>query len=230
MTEERWAVKLIRIAFTILYKLLTRTTFRGQENVPAAGPFLIATNHMSYADPPLIMLGIGRPGMVVLAADNYKSNPLFAWVIGEVGGVWIHRGAGDRGAVKAALETLRTGHILGMAPEGTRSRKTHALQPAKSGVAFIAAKSGVPIVPVGLAGTEKVFSEIKRFRRAEVTFTAGPAFTLPSLDASSNKSETLDGYTHEVMCRIAALLPERYHGVYAGDPRIAELQAAQKIN
>jgi 1-acyl-sn-glycerol-3-phosphate acyltransferase len=228
MTKERWAVKFIRAGFKIVFWILTRTSYSGGEHIPASGPFLVVTNHLSYADAPFIMLGIERPNMVVLAADTYRSNTFFRWLVAEVGGVWIHRGSGDRGAVKAAMETLKTGHILGMAPEGTRSRVTHALQTAKSGVAFIASKSGVPILPVGLSGTDKIFSELRRFRRADIRFTAGPVFTLPSLDGSANKSATLDGYTREVMCRIAALLPEHYHGVYAGDPRIAEIQAAQQ--
>jgi 1-acyl-sn-glycerol-3-phosphate acyltransferase len=116
-----------------------------------------------------------------------------------------------------------------MAPEGTRSRETHALQPGKSGAAFIAAKTGVLVLPVGLTGTENVFSEMKRLRRAKISFTAGPPFRLPSIDSRPDKSAALDEYTHEIMCRIAAVLPEQYHGVYAGDPRIEEIRAGKNV-
>lgn len=154
------------------------------------------------------------------------SNPLFRGLIELAGGVWIQRGSGDRGALKAALEVLKAGKILGVAPEGTRSKHTHALQSGKSGAAFIASKAGVPILPVAVAGIQTVFSDLRKFRRAAISFTAGPPFTLPPLTDLPNKSQALDEYTREVMCRIAALLPEQNHGVYRGDPRIGEIRAA----
>jgi len=223
---DRWLVKLIRTAFDILFWILTRPSFYGRENIPPNGPFLLVTNHLSYVDAPLVFIGVRRPGMTALAADTYKNMPLFKWLIENVGGVWINRGSGDRGAIRAALEALKAGQILGMAPEGTRSKATHALQPGKSGAAFIASKTGVPVLPIGLTGAEFVLSDLKRLRRPAITFTAGPTFTVPPLDERENKSQALDEYTHEIMCRLAALLPEQYHGVYAGDPRIAEIQTA----
>ena len=222
--KEPFILKFFRFSFTLLYGLLTRPEYQGRENIPPSGPFLLVTNHLSYSDPPLIFLGLQRTGMVALAADTYKSNPVFRWVIENAGGVWINRGSGDRGAIKAALAELKKGKILGMAPEGTRSRVTHALQKGKSGAAFIASKSGVQILPIGLCGTGQVFSELKRFRRAKISFTAGPPFSLPPLDGREDKGKAIDEYTHEVMCRIAALLPDEYHGVYRGDPRIKEIQ------
>jgi 1-acyl-sn-glycerol-3-phosphate acyltransferase len=204
-------------------------SYHGLHNVPERGPLLVVTNHMSYADPPLIFVAMWRPGMVVLAADKYRHTPIFSNVIETAGGVWIHRGGGDRAALKAAIGALNDNKILGMAPEGTRSKITHALQAGKSGAAFIAAKTGVPILPVGLTGTENVFSDLKRLRRPVISFTAGPTFTLPSLDSRSDKAAALDEHTHEIMCRIAALLPEKYHGLYANDPRIAEIRAETSV-
>jgi 1-acyl-sn-glycerol-3-phosphate acyltransferase len=226
--KDRWLVRLIRAVFDFLFWLLTRRSFHGLENMPASGPFLLVTNHISYVDPPLIFIGIRRAGIVGLVADNYKTNPLFRWLVDSVGSVWINRGAGDRGAVKAALGVLKDGRILGMAPEGTRSKVTHALMQGKSGAAFIASKAGVPVLPIGVTGAESVLRDLKRLRRPVVTFTAGPVFTLPPLEGQENKSKALDEYTHEIMCRIAALLPEQYQGVYKGDPRIEEIKAEQR--
>lgn len=224
MIDDRRAMRVMRVIFTALYNLLAPPTYYGREYIPASGPFLIVTNHLSWGDPPLIFLGLERNGMVVLAADKYKSNPFFKWIIEVAGGVWINRGAGDRGALKAALEVLKGGKILGMAPEGTRSKLTHALQPGKSGAAFIASKSGIRVVPVGITGTDKIWSELGHLRRTRIGFRVGPPFTLPSLDGRFDKAKALDEYTHEIMCRIAALLPEEYQGVYLGDPRIAEIK------
>lgn len=227
MKDERPILRVFRVIFTAAFGLLSKPTYLGRENIPPIGPFLVVTNHLSYADPPLIFLGLQRTHMVVLAADKYKSNPFFRWVIETAGGVWLNRGAGDRGALKASLEILKGPNILGMAPEGTRSKVTHALQLGKSGAAFIASKAGVPLLPIGLTGTDKVFAEALRFHRAPLTFTAGKPFKLPPLDTQPNKALALDEYTHEIMCRIAAILPESYQGVYKGDPRIAEIQAGK---
>jgi 1-acyl-sn-glycerol-3-phosphate acyltransferase len=116
-------------------------------------------------------------------------------------------------------------NILVIAPEGTRSR-TGALIEAKPGVSYLATKLNRPIVPVALTGTEDkaLFGNLKRLRRAHITVTAGPAFTLPPLPRQ-NRDEALQRYTDEIMCHIAALLPERYRGVYANHPRLKELSA-----
>src|SRR3989304_3172147 len=137
-------VQLILWTFDLLFFILARTRFEGRENLPKRGPYLMVTNHLSYADAPLVAIGVRSPQMVALAADNYQKNPLFRWLVETVGGVWISRGSGDRGAIKAAVDTLKEGKILGIAPQGTRSKVTHALMKAKSGAAFIASKAGGP--------------------------------------------------------------------------------------
>ncbi len=220
--KDNWAKKLIRGSFDLAFWTLTRRTYYGLENIPAGGPFLMVVNHLSFIDPPFVYTAFRLPNMVVLAADKYKSEPLMKWLVESIGVVWINRGSGDRGAVKAAIEALKQGKILGIAPEGTRS-SSHALIAGKTGAAFITTKAGVPLMPVVMTGTEKVSAGFKRFRRTEIALTIGPAFTLPPLDHAS-KTEALEAHTHEIMCRLAALLPEDYQGVYKGDPRIAEIK------
>ncbi|MBI4770178.1 MAG: 1-acyl-sn-glycerol-3-phosphate acyltransferase [Chloroflexi bacterium] len=220
---ERPIVMVIITVFDWIFRLLSNTRYVGRENIPQRGPFLIVVNHMSYTDAPLVAVGVRHPGMVALAADNYRANPLFRWLVETVGGVWINRGSSDRGAIKAAVEVLGKGMILGISPEGTRSRVTHAMMQGKTGAAFIASKVGVPVLPIGIAGTDKVFSDLKRLRRPKIVFNIGPTFVLPPLEGP-NKSKLLEESTHEIMCRIGALLPERYHGVYTADPRIEEIR------
>lgn len=214
--------KLILWAFDLIYVLISRVQLRGKENIPMQGAVLVVTNHLSYADPPLIYITMRRPDMVVLAADTYKKNLFYKWLVDSVGGVWINRGSGDRAALKVTMEVLKQGKMIGMAPEGTRSKHTHALQVGKTGAAFLASKAGVPILPVGISGTEKAWQEIKHLRRPTLTITYGPLFTLPPIERDAK--ETLEQYTHEIMCRIAALIPEEYHGVYKGEVRIEELK------
>jgi 1-acyl-sn-glycerol-3-phosphate acyltransferase len=123
---------------------------------------------------------------------------------------------------------MKENNILVIAPEGTRSRVGSLIE-AKPGVSYLASKLDRPIVPVAIVGTEDkvVFGNLKKLRRSHFTITAGPAFLLPSLPRE-NRDEALKQYTDEIMCHIAALLPEKYRGVYADHPRLKELLASQQ--
>jgi 1-acyl-sn-glycerol-3-phosphate acyltransferase len=139
------------------------------------------------------------------------------------GGVFIQRGEVDRGALKAAVQWLRAGKVWGMAPEGTRS-PDGTMKRGKTGVAYLADSSGAPIVPMGLVGAEKITTSLKRLRRQHVSLKIGKPFKLPPLN-QDNRAASLRANTDEVMCRIAALLPESYRGMYADHPRTKELLA-----
>ena len=121
------------------------------------------------------------------------------------------------------LKRMKEGGMLVIAPEGTRS-KTGALQPGKAGVSYLAAKSGYPVLPVALTGTEDryVVEQLKHFRRIHITATAGKLMTL-EMPQGKNREQILADQTEEIMCQIAALLPKGYHGVYADSPRLKEL-------
>ena len=121
---------------------------------------------------------------------------------------------------------MEDGKCLIIAPEGTRS-PTGSLVDGKPGVAFLAARSGFPITPVGITGTEDkvILGNVKRFRKSTITLTGGKPFVIPPL-AKENRDAALQHATDEVMCQIAALLPERYRGVYAEHERVKELLAS----
>ncbi len=178
-------------------------------------PFLAVANHLSYWDIPAITRA-SPYGTIGLAARKYKGTwkepffQLFALI-------WVTQFSADRQALRDALTVLKGGAILALAPEGTRSR-TGGLIPGTDGAAYLASRANVPIVPCALTGTEYVFKRL----RPRVTVTIGKPFRLPEGRA---KGDDLADYTEQIMCAIAALLPERYHGVYAGNPRIAEMRA-----
>lgn len=199
--------KLVRL----LFPLLVRVKVQGQENFPPSGPYLLATNHLSVFDLPLLLM-VCPHTVRAFAASKHRRNPFYALLLTAAGSIWVRRGEIDREALQGAFEVLRRGEVLGIAPEGTRARRVYALQPGKTGAAYIATRADVPIVPVGLTGTEKIKRNLPRLRRTDVTVTIGEPFRLP--ESGRVRGPKLDEYTDLIMRRIAALLPPEYRGVY----------------
>jgi 1-acyl-sn-glycerol-3-phosphate acyltransferase len=200
--------------------------FSGLENIPPTGGCILATNHLSRLDTPLIFMAIDRTDLSALVTDKYRSNPLFALFVEVSDSIWINREIADHKAIRAGLEHIKRGGLLGIAPEGTRSRNGELLQ-AKSGVALIAEKAGVPIIPVGIHGTEDTMFRLTHLQRPEIFASFGKPFILPLVDHRDRNQSVLDN-TDEIMCRIASLLPPKYHGFYSGYPRILELSQGKE--
>ncbi len=215
---------LIRWIIRLIFRLLARVSVSGLENVPRQGGILMAINHLSRVDPPLIYYLVGRDDASALVADSYRVNPFFSLVVNLVGGIWINREQADIQALRQARAHLQGGSLLGVAPEGTRSH-TGALIPAKTGVAYLADKADVPVLPAAIRGTESAFAQLLRLRRPQIIVQFGEPFRLPPIDRREREA-CLQRNTDEIMCRIAAMLPPRYWGVYAGNPRLEELLVA----
>jgi 1-acyl-sn-glycerol-3-phosphate acyltransferase len=213
--------KLINAALGVLLHSAAKINFVGAENVPSQGGVLLATNHMSQFDTLLLALTPTRPDITALVADKYKKNLLFLVVLNMAGIIWLDRTKADFGAFRAAVDALKHGYCIGIAPEGTRST-TGELTEGKPGAVLLALKADVPIVPVGLANTDTLVPNLRRLKRSEVTLHYGKPFRLPPLDRS-NRDEQMAAHTEEIMCQIAALLPEKHRGFYAGHARVKEL-------
>ncbi len=203
--------RILRIIAFIVTKLTTRVEIIGAENVPDEPPYLLVTNHLSALDVPVLSLVTPHP-VRAFAASKHKSNLLFSTVLEAAQAIWVRRGEVDRQALREALAVLERGEVLGVAPEGTRAAESHALQPAKAGAAYIATRANVSIVPVGVAGTEKIKHDLLRLRRTPVRVVVGEPFRLP--EAGHVRSKKLHEYTDLIMHRIAELLPPEYRGVY----------------
>jgi 1-acyl-sn-glycerol-3-phosphate acyltransferase len=216
----RWLIRLI-------FNLIARVDVSGYENLPKDSSFVIATNHLGFVDVPIAYYALDYWDMFVLIGEKWQDVKLFRWIGKYFNFIFIDRFNPDLKALRKVIALMEENNILVIAPEGTRSR-TGALIEAKPGVSYLASRLGRPIVPVALTGTEdkNVFGNLKRLRRSHFTVKAGPAFTLPPLPRE-NRDEALKQYTDEIMCHIAALLPERYRGFYADHPRLKELLASQ---
>jgi 1-acyl-sn-glycerol-3-phosphate acyltransferase len=219
----------LRKILRFLYNVFFRVEALGLENIPPEGTgCILAVNHLSRLDPPLVFIQLDRQDVSGLVADKYMHNPFIIPLIETVNGIWVNREEADFRALREARNYLRSGGVLGIAPEGTRS-DTQALIPAKTGVAYLADKAEVAVMPTAIYGTENAVLEVLRLRRPRMTIHFDKPFMLPPIDRSQ-RDEILQRNTDEIMCRIAALLPPAYRGAYADHPRLKELLSKSQEN
>jgi len=216
----RW---LLRSLIRVIVRIVAKVDVKGWENIPTSGAFVIATNHIGILDIIMAYYVLNRWDMFILVAEKWGKVGWIRWLGKILNFIFIDRFNPDLPALREIIARMKAGQVLVIAPEGTRSR-TGGLIEAKPGVSFLAARAGYPIIPVAITGTQDkvILGNIKRFKRSSITLTGGKTFTLPPLP-SGDKEKVLVAYTDEIMCRIAAILPERYRGVYASHPRLMEL-------
>ncbi len=175
-------------------KVLWRTRAFGRENVPMDGPVIVACNHRSYLDPPMLGTYCPRP-LAYMAKAQLFDIPVLGAAIRAVGAYPVDRDAGSTAAIKRSLAVLRDGGCIGIFPEGTRN--LDGTVQAREGVALLASLSKAPVVPAALVGT----AEAGTFRQIKVAF--GSPLRLPS-DRKATR-EDLAKFTDDVMSAIAAL-------------------------
>lgn len=182
----------------------------GDKHVPATGPFIMAANHTSLADPPILGAAVGhRNGRLIhfMARHEIRRWPLIGWLADKSGVFFVRRGEGDRAAQRQALDLLAQGKAIAMFPEGTRSRDGR-LGTGKAGVAVLALRSGAPILPVAIIGTHRIFPGRSRMpHRSPVIVRIGPSFSLGHQPDGRLDRAVLADATDRVMREIAALLP-----------------------
>jgi 1-acyl-sn-glycerol-3-phosphate acyltransferase len=197
-----------------------RLQVEGREHVPAQGGFVYACNH--NLGPDYVVLGWTSPRQVYFMAKSeiFYVSPLLTRLLESIGTFPIRRGAGDNGALTSAVEIVHQGKALGMFPEGTRSRDGR-LQPGRSGVARIALTADVPILPVVVLNSEKMFPRPwLPWNRPLVTVRYGEPF-MPSGDPANPGD--IQQTTDRTMREIAGLLPPERRGIYGEAPVPAEL-------
>ncbi len=217
--------RVARVFFTIVQRILCRLRVTGLENIPAAGPYILAVNHLSTADIGIVFVGFPVQPWRYFAGEKWATHPVWGPLMSWLGVIFINRGEVDRRALRQALAALAEGHVFALAPEGTRS-KVGSMQPAKDGAAFLAAQAGVPILPVGLNNTDVLFAHVRRLRRATITMRIGEPFDLPDV-GHRPRGQDLTAYTSLIMTHIAALVEPRHRGVYGDTLALAALLAGQ---
>ena len=209
--------RIVWVVVKVLFNALCRIEIHGRSNVPPKGPYIVATNHLQFFDPPLVLAGLPYRQITVLAADKWAKSWPINWLLKSIEAIFVQRGEVDRVALDGCLAVLQRDGILGLAPEGTRSR-IGTMQRGKPGIAYIATKADVPILPIGVSGQEKIVAEWKRLRRPLIVIRIGKPFKLQPTHGRQ-KGEQLQARADEVMGRIAALVREDLRGVYADAAR-----------
>lgn len=221
-----------RALMTGIAFLVARIEVVGRERVPRQGALILASNHLNNADPPVLTIIFPRR-LAFMAKHEALRWPIVGLLMRLAGAFPVRRFEADIGALRQASRVLHEGEVLAMFPEGTRS-KEGGLGSAYPGTAFVALRTGTPILPIGITGTEtinfpKVLFDAVRLRRARVRVVIGDPFFLPPV--SRITAEEVIHCTDVIMDRIASLLPPSYRGQYgqtdaaSGEP--AEIEGAR---
>ncbi len=210
------------------FSLLTRLEIHGEENLPPGGPLLVVFNHFSFIDPVAIVRAAPWPLEFVGGAVTPHA-PVWTRIIPFLWGYHkLYRGTGATDALRAAENILKRGGILGIAPEA--GNWATVLRPARPGTAFLATRTGAPLLPVGLDGFTDVFPSLFRGRRAKVTVNIGKPFGPFTVSGSGRERRAqLDEIGHEIMRHIAPLIPPEKRGHYSDDPAIREAARGTEI-
>ena len=204
-----------KAVFRGIFHVLGRVKVTGQENIPYGKPYVVAMNHVSIFDPPLIGAFWPEQLEIIGAADVFDK-PGQGQVLKIYGVIPVHRGDYDRALLTKIVRIIKSGFPLLIAPEGGRSH-VPAMRRAKSGIAYMVEQTGVPVVPVGLVGTtEDFWQRAKRGERPQLEMRIGKPITLPEITVKGNeRHEARQQNADLVMRHLAGLLPEEYRGVYA---------------
>ncbi|MCE9646511.1 MAG: 1-acyl-sn-glycerol-3-phosphate acyltransferase [Chloroflexi bacterium] len=197
----------------LVAKICLHVTFEGMENFPQSGPLMVVINHLGDSDVPALISTLPFPPDALGKIELYDL-PILGKLIDGYGIIWLHRGQADTRALRAALNGFREGRVIVIAPEG-RYSLTGALEEGTGGAAFLAYKSGVPIMPIAITGTENenVYGRMKKFRRARVHVKAGKIFQLAG--QAEGRQDAVALGTRQIMQALADLLPEKYQGAYS---------------
>ncbi len=207
--------RLARVALALLSDL----QIVGQENLPEKGPLLVVANHFSFIDPVAMIRTVPWP-MDFVGGFQMPNAPSWVTWIPKLWGYYpVYRGTASRYALRAAEAVLAQDGVLGIFPEA--GNWATVLRPARPGAAFLAVQTGAPILPMGFAGLLDVFPHLRRGRRARVTVRIGELFgPFQAAGRGRARRRQLDTIGHEIMQRIAELIPPERRGHYSDDPAI----------
>ena len=193
----------------LIYKIILYCFFdfkvTGCENIPKKGPFIMVSNHVSYADPAVMGVSCCTVPITFIAKSELFDKSLFGRWIKTVGCISIPRHSGSPGPLRQALEKLKNGGVIGIFPEGTRS-KVGKLQEAEPGVGLLVIKSKVPVIPMYIWGTEKALPiGQNHLTKAKVFARVGKPVDIRGSESLSDKKEAYAYVGKKIMEAIAEI-------------------------
>jgi 1-acyl-sn-glycerol-3-phosphate acyltransferase len=210
--QMHWVYYFGRVIIRIMVFPFAWWEVKGRENTPVHGPVLIVCNHLHLADPPMVAASI-RLKCVFMAKEDLWRNGWSRFWVENFGAFPVKREGIDIEAIRRAEAWLQKGVSVIMFPEGSRS-PTARMKPALPGAVLIASRIGVPVLPVGIAGTDKLKHLFWCFfHHPKITVTIGQPFNLPTADGKMTR-EQREQLINDIMRRVASLLPQEYRGVY----------------
>jgi len=196
----------------VLFRGFYRWRIEGVENVPLGGAVILAANHVSYVDPPLIGAALFRP-IYFLARSTLFSNPLMGWLIRTLHALPVDRDGGAGAGLKAVLDLLKQGDGIILFPEGTRS-VDGSIQRARAGIGLTVIKSGAPVVPVRLVGVHETWPRHQKFPKpGPIVILFGKPLNFSALSAEAEVCDRIrlkaiyQEVSDQIMSAIAALAP-----------------------
>lgn len=238
---------LLRALARFIARLALRLDIEGWDNLPPGGPLIVISNHFSIFEAPLLLAFLPYGDrMTFIAAEEVREARIIDWLIDLFGLITIWRGQPDRQALRQAFTMLESGGVVGIMPEGgvdpdlrtlttagvqtglrggTSVRANPALISARPGVAYLATRSGAPLLPVAFIGAEKIEANLRRLRRTPLTMRIGPVFGPYTPDGSLSRGERraeLEAFGDDMMRHLASQLPPENRGVYPLDERLPD--------
>ena len=220
----RWVLRGLAL---LAFKVISRLEIRGAENVPAEGPVILAGNHFHFADP-VALLSLTKRQVEFVGGFRFPNAPFIVKFIPTLWGYFpVRRGAYSRASLDYSVTVLRKNGVVGIFPEG--GAWAQVLRPPRGGIGYIVMESGARVVPVGLAGFERLFKEW----RPKLVISIGKPVMMklpenPQALGHGERKEAYDAIGKQVMRAIADELPEHYHGVYSQD--VESRRAAEEVS
>jgi 1-acyl-sn-glycerol-3-phosphate acyltransferase len=210
---------LLRRLTYVTFGVLTDLQVIGRENLPQGGPLLVVANHFSFVDPVAMVRAVPWPLEFVGGFQMPNAPAAVTWIPKVWGYYPVYRGTGSRHALQAAETVLAQGGVLGIFPEA--GNWATVLRPARPGAAFLAARTGARILPMGFDGLLDIFPRLRKGRRARATLRIGKPFgPFRATGRGRERRRQLEAIGHEIMQRIAELIPPERRGHYSDDPAI----------
>jgi 1-acyl-sn-glycerol-3-phosphate acyltransferase len=196
-----------------LTSLLCRVDVAQLAKVPERGPLILVANHINFLEIPVLYTRMGSRPLITFAKAETWDNPFKRFLFDLSQAIPVQRGEADTAALRRAVEVLESGHILAIAPEGTRSGHGR-LQRGHPGVVMLALRSGAPLLPLAYYGGEQFWRNLPRLQQTNFHVVVGRPFTL-NADGIKVTREVRQQIADEIMYQIAALLPPAYRGYYS---------------